>query len=233
MSKHRVVVCCWLHGHKTELFMTRTQEDSLNKKINNLKAVCPVCRDQGLGNQPIFLQEGASLFNPSKVYRCEKGHACNIGPLSRSMLHVRYGPNSDDFVNVEGTIDDLPELVDTKDIACHHVGADGKPCDCKLFPVDDFVLTYVQSASIKTTTRLGDLWDRAGAQPVRPARQDKDGEFVESSTEKANRERLKRMRERNVPVAKSPGRRIDKPTNTTYERRSKGSVNPDRLQGPK
>jgi thymidine kinase len=41
MANHKVVVCCWEHGHRTELFMTVKQEDKLVKKIGKLKAVCP------------------------------------------------------------------------------------------------------------------------------------------------------------------------------------------------
>lgn len=232
MSKHRVIVCCWLRGHETELAMNRKQEEALGVKISKLKAVCPTCRDAGVGNTPIFIKEGVTLFNPSKVFKCEHGHTSHIGPVSATMLHVCYGPDGMSFVNVEGRIDDLPELLDTKQIVCHHVGASGQVCGCSLSAVDDFKLSYVVAANIKTRTRLGDLWDRAGVEPVRPASYDGNGGVKESRTEKANRERLRNMRNRNVPVDRSPGRRIDKPTDRVYERRSKGEVNPDRLKGP-
>ena len=233
MTQSRVVVCCWLHGHQTEMIMTLRQEESLVQKIKKLKAVCPACRDAGEGNQAIFIQEGRTLCNPSKVYRCEHGHATTIGAFNNGMLHLSFGSGSEDFVNVEGTIEELPELIDSKDVSCHHV-VNGQSCDGKLSAVDNFVLSLPIAANIKTKTRIGDLWDRAGVQPVRPGTYDKDGHYQQTRTEVANRDRLKRLRTtRNTPVERQPGRRIDRPTSRTYDRRSKNEVNPERLTGPK
>lgn len=233
MTHHKVVVCCWLHGHMTEMTMTLRQEETLVQKIKKLKAVCPECRDASLGNQAIFIQEGHSVFNPSKLYQCEHGHITTIGAFNNGMLHLAFGVNSDDFVNVEGTIEELPELIDSKDISCHHVRADGKQCDGKFRAVDSFVLTYPNPAGIKTKTRVGDLWDRAGVEPVRPGNYDDNGHYKQTRSEVANRERLNRMRDRNTPADRQPGRRIDRPTNKTYDRRSKSDINPERLKGPK
>lgn len=232
MTQSRVVVCCWLNGHQTEMTMSLRQEEALVQKIKKLKAVCPECRNAGFGNQPIFIQDGRTVFNPSKVYRCEHGHVTTIGAFNNGMLHLNFGFNTEDFVNIEGTIEELPELIDSKDISCHHV-IDGKQCDSKLCPIDNFALTYPSTAGIKTKTRVGDLWDRAGIEPVRPGNYDADGHYQQTRTEIANRERLSRMRNRNTPMERQPGRRIDRPTKTTYDRRSKNEVNPERLKGPK
>jgi len=229
MVKHSVVVCCWDYGHENEIMMTRKQEDKLERQIPQLKAVCPTCRDQELGNQPIFIKEGQSQFNAPKVYACRHGHVTTIGAFANGMLHVKFGHADDDYMNIEGTIEELEELVDKKEIACHHVRDNGRVCNCKLKAVDSFSLQYPGSAGVKTTTRIGDIWDRAGAEPVRTGEYDKEGHYHATKTEVANRKRLERMRERNIPEEKHPGKRINKATKKDYGRRSKSEVNPERL----
>ncbi len=232
MSLHKVVLCCWKHGHKTEMAMTLKQEEILTRKLDTLKAVCPECRNAGLGNQPIFITEGRTVVNVSKVYRCTQGHISAVTPFTHGMLNVSFGPARESFVNIEGTIEELSELIDTRDISCHHVKDDGQQCDCKLEAIDDAILAYPTSSNFKTKTRVGDLWDSAGIEPVRPGHYDKQGFYQENKTERVNRERLKRMRDRNIPVDRHPGKRIDQPTDTNYKRRSKKEVNPERLRGP-
>jgi hypothetical protein len=212
--------------------MTLRQEESLARKIKTLKAVCPNCRDLGFGNKPIFIQEGATIFNPSKVYSCSHGHITTIIGFINGILHVCFGHDSEEFVNIDGTIEELPELIDTKDIVCHHM-RDGQSCDAKLNAIDDFVLTYPDTANIKTKTRVGDIWDKNGVSPVRTGHYDNDGQYKETKSERSNRARLQRMRDRNTPIERHPGTRVDKPTDTTYGRRSKQEINPERLTGPK
>ena len=233
MANLRVVVCCWKHGHETELYMTKRQEEKLNKQIPQLKAVCPVCREEGHGNQPIFIKEGETLFMTPKSYKCRHGHVTRISAFANGMLHVAFGNGDEDYVNIEGTIEEIEELLDTKDISCHHVRDYGRRCDCKLKAVDDAVISYPGSAGIKTTTRLGDLWDKAGAEPVRSGNYDDQGNYHGTRTEEANRERLRRMQKRNLPKDRHPGKRIDKATKKDYGRRSKSEVNPERLNGPR
>ena len=233
MSNRRVVVCCWQYGHETELLLTLRQEQGLAKKIKKLQAVCPECRNANLGNQPIFIKIGETLFNAPKVYRCDKGHISTIAAFTNARLSIQFGHGEEDFVNVTGALEELPELLDTKDISCHHVIGFHQCCDSQLEAVDDFVLTYPESAGIKTKTRVGDIWDRTGVSPVRSGHYDQDGHYKTTTSERANRERLKRIRERNIPLDRHPGTRIDQPTDTTYDRRSKNDINPERLTGPK
>lgn len=233
MSNHQVIVCCWLHGHETELFMTKRQEQRLEKQIPELKAVCPICRDEENGNQPIFIKSGMSLFSDHKVYRCRHGHATTISAFTNGMLHVRFGPDSEDFINIEGTIEELENLVDKKEISCHHVKENGRRCDCKLKAVDDASISYPGAAGIKTKVRVGDLWDRHGLEPVRNGAYDNKGNYSESKTQSANMERLKNMRrKRLMKQDKHPGKRINKATKKQYGHRSKSEVNPDKLKGP-
>jgi len=230
MTYHSVVVCCWKYGHETNMTMTLRQEEALVQKIAKFKAVCPTCRDSNEGNQSIFIKNGRTVINSCKVYRCSIGHITAISAFMNGMLHLR---RDKDFTNVEGTIDELPELIDTMDISCQHDKGEGQLCDCKLEPIDDSVLTYPTGTNIKTKTRVGDLWDRAGIEPVRPGHYDNQGEYQETKSEALNRHRLQRIRDRNIPADRHPGTRIDKPTDTTYKRRPKNQVKPERLTGPK
>lgn len=232
MSNHKVAVCCWKHGHVSVLNMSLRSEEGLIKKIGNLKAVCPVCRESGFGNQPIFIKEGRTLLSSPKVYQCEHGHATSIRAFGNGMLHVEFGHDFGNFINIEGVPEELEELVNANEISCYHVSEDGETCDCNLKPVDDYSLSAPTAAGIKTKTRVGDLWDRSGIEPVRSGGYDSDGEYKHTRSELANRERLKRLRQRNIAADRMPGRRIDKATNNEYERRSKNEVRPERLKGP-
>ena len=221
MVKHEVVIGCWVRGHVTELSMTNHQEQALERKIGKLKAVCPVCRNEGAGNQPVVILRGNTRFVSDKSYQCHHGHMTNIGAFTNGMLHVKSGPNRDDFENIEGTIEELEELIDKKTISCHHVGENGRPCGCKLKPMDDLELQYPSLTSIKTKTRVGDIWDKAGVDPVRTGNYDGDGNYQKGTGEDANKERLEAMRRRNAKNGRSPGKRITKPTKKIYKRRSR------------
>jgi len=230
MANARVVICCWLKGHETELVMTKRQEEKLSVKLKTLKAVCPTCRAEELGNQAIFIKEGQTLFNPSKAFKCRHGHVSTIGAFNSDMLHVKHGGGYESFVNIEGTPEEVQELIDSKEISCHHIKENGRVCGCKLKTVDDFELTKPQGTAFRTKTRLGDIWDKAGADPVRAGTYDKGGRYHGSRTQEANRARLKRSRKRNTPAKRHPGKRIDKATKRDYGYRSKDEVNPERLK---
>lgn len=223
MTKAKVVVCCWRYGHETEQTLTRRQEEALGPKINKGKAVCPVCRDSGNGNQPIFIKEGQTLISPPKTFQCKEGHVSTIGAFTNGMLHVKFGPDREDFVNIEGTVEELDELIDSGEITCHH-DYEGESCDLTLSATDDFSLSLPVANNIKTRTRVGDLWDRHGVDPVRPGHYDGNGYYKETRSEGANKARLQKMRERNIAEDKMPGKRITKPTKKTYSRRSKDSI---------
>lgn len=204
--------------------MARGQEEKLASDIPKMKKVCPDCKP---ANEAIVIVNGATIFSPAKAYRCSSGHLSLISLLP-TMLNVVYGPTNEDYTNVSGTLDELPNLIDTGDIVCNYV-VDGKHCNCKLAPIDDFKLSYPSVPGIKTRMRIGDVWDRHGIQPVRAGSYDKSGDYVESNSQKANSDRLSRMkRTRNVSADRQPGRAIKKATKTDYGHRSKSDLKPDR-----
>lgn len=223
MANHKVVICCWFCGQESDFVMNKRQEETLERKIKKGLAVCPRCRDVDHVNRPVFIKAGETLFSTGKVYRCEHGHAHVIAAFANGVLNVEFGPGQEDFVNIDCKPDELAELIDTKDISCYHV-INGQSCDGKLSAVDDERLECPVAPGIKTKTRLGDLWDKHNITPVRQGKYNKDGEYSATQSEKANRHRLQRMRERNVPVNKLPGKIMDKPTNKKYSRRPKSDI---------
>lgn len=193
--------------------MSAIEEQKLARQIPKGKAVCPTCRNGDNGNQFIFINQGDTNFGSSKVYLCRHGHATKVSTFTNDMFHVVYGPGDEDFENIKGSVEDLENLVDKKAISCHHIRDNGRTCSCKLKPIDGFNLHRPHTNGIKTKTRLGDIWDKAGAEPVRSGSYDKDGNFSQSSTELINRERIKKMqKKRNTEESRQPGRRITKPT---------------------
>jgi hypothetical protein len=224
MNKHLVRVTCWPHSHVSDLGLTLKQEERLARQIPKMQAVCPKCTQLENGNQPIVITEGRTLVHPTKYYTCRHGHLTGIAAFKSGMLNVTYGPG-DNFVNIEGTAEELPELIDSKQIACNHMitGKTERRCVCKLKPVDDSPLVYPEGTNFKTKRRLGDIWDKNGMEPVRPGTYDRDGNFDESKTDRANRARLKVMRKdrRNTSEQRQPGQRIDHATDTDYGHKSK------------
>lgn len=214
MAKHLVTICCWDKGHQTDLGMNKAQEETLFRKIQNMKAVCPTCRDSGNGNRAIFTKH--SSF---KIYQCSNGHVTTITPFNKNMLHVKFGNESEEFTNVYAELEELDVLIDNLDISCHH-------CNGKLNAIDDSQLSHPNVPGIKTKTRVGDIWDKRGIEPVRNGSYDSDGNYSATNTEKANRARLKQIRQqRNIQESRLEGRSIvDRPTDRTYERRSKNDI---------
>ena len=142
-----------------------------------------------------------------------------ITPLNGNMLHVKFGNESEDFTNIYADLKQLDVLIDSEDIVCHN-------CCGKLSAADDLQLSHQVAPGIKTKTRVGDIWDKNGIEPVRNGKYDGDSNYQNTRTEKANKERLKVLRKsRNISQDRSPGKRIDAPTDTRYSRRDKGDTN--------
>lgn len=213
MAKRVITICCWYKGHQTQLTMNAAQEETLHRKIQKVKAVCPVCRNEDGSNRPIFV-----TYPNTKLYQCSNGHVTTITPLNGNMLHVKYGNEGEDFSNMYAELNELDSLIDNLDISCHH-------CDGKLCAVDDLQLHHQKAPGIKTKTRVGDIWDKRGIEPVRNGSYDQDHNYQATRTEKANMARLKQIRkQRNISESRIPGQRVDRPTDTTYERRNKNDI---------
>lgn len=173
--------------------MTLKQEKDLPSKIEKMKAVCPVCRNEFGENNSIFIYDGATVWNQDKLYQCSSGHIISVSAFTNKMIHVAYNKGHE---NIEGTIEELNELVDNGVIFCHNVDENDCSCGKAVKPIDDFSLNYPVANNIKTKTRVGDIWAKAGAEPVRNGSYDSDGHYHSTRTERINKERVSRLREK-------------------------------------
>lgn len=222
MSKHQVITCCWRCGFQVEQFLTLSQEERLANKLENGKLTCPRCLQEYEIISEVFIVSGQTRWkNSVKLFRCDNGHITAISAIggNTKLLHIRYGNNK--FYNIEGSIDDLQNIIDAGDICCYHNNEFGEECIMTLRPIDDVQLEYPELHAIKTKTRIGDLWDRSGIEPVRNGTYDGNYEYNESKSQKANRERLKNIRTiRNIEADKLPKTvSINKPTDRIYKKK--------------
>jgi hypothetical protein len=133
------------------------------------------------------------------------------------MISVSWGDNNE---NVPGTPEDVPEWINQGIVKCRHdaVSATGRKrkCSCKLKPIDDASLAYASTFGIKTKTRVGDVWDKAGCVEPRESHHETfrkhgedDARYVETEFSKRNKRRLadirkKRQTEKQGEVLKKP-----------------------------
>lgn len=220
MARHKVIVCCWKHGHETELGMTLRQEEKLAKQIPKMLAICPQCKKNEEGNQFIYIKEGVTPMGNGKQYRCRHGHITVAHPLKSKVVMI-YGGGSEDFCNVLVSLQDFQKLIDNKQESCYHTKEDGKTCGCKLTATDDIPLSVPALHAIKTITRVGDIWDKNGVAPVTSGRHDSQGGYQKTRTEVANKARIEKMkRDRHIPKDAGPTSiSVNKPTKRILPKR--------------
>lgn len=218
MAKVIVTVRCWDHGHETQDLLTTKQAEKLQANVANGSVTCPTCKGS------LAIIDCPGHFGDHKIIQCASGHLTLVSAFANKMLHLQFGSGSESFVNVEGMPEEFDNLLDSQEIICYHTVGEGS-CDAPLKAIDDKPLQLPRAAGVKTKTRVGDIWDKHRAEPVRSGSYDGDGNYSESKSGVANRQRLKRMRrQRNIAEDKHPGKRMNKPTEQIHERRSKGDL---------
>ena len=186
-----VTICCWTCGYEQKSNMTLRDEHKLEQKIAKSRAVCPECRDKRGVNNKIFIKAGRTVVNAGKVLRCQSGHINLAYVLGDNIVCLKH---DDKINNYEISFQDF----DVTKVSCQN-------CEETLVEVDTLPLEKPSMTSIKTKTRVGDIWDRNRMEPVRPGAYDKDYNFKESQTSKSNKERLKKIRKtRNVSTDNMP-----------------------------
>jgi hypothetical protein len=205
--KAEVVVRCWNCGYQGRDVMTAKGQEIFEKRVKKGQLGCPQC------SSPVFIEAGHGIFiNSRKLFRCDDGHITVIGCMQGDTPLLNISSHGQ-FDNVEGHIDDLQNMLDERHITCR--------CSGPLTAVDDNELSYNQGIAFRTKTRVGDIWDQNRAQPVRSGTYDGAGEFRESATDQANKERLKKMsRKRNIPKERLPQTvAINEPTKKVYKKK--------------
>ena len=227
MKKHLVRIVCWQYGHVNDLFMVARKADKLYSQVQQGKRVCPTCKTLGLGNNAFAITVSPSVMGQdclNKAYSCDINHITVIRAFTNDLLNITFGSNFEDFVNIEGKIEEVQKLIDEREIVCHHNHGD-RICGSSLSPIDKVVLKLPEASNFKTKTRVGDIWDKGGMEPVKPGSYDKDGFFQKSKTDQANRQRLKNLKKtRLVQSERLPGVPMLKPTTRTFNRRNKDTI---------
>jgi len=205
MSK--LVMRCWDHGHTVELNIPPSKVSKFIEQCSKLKKVCPDCSPENKQLTTVY-NEADKIFD-QKSYQCRHGHLTMVGTFGRSArrLGVSWGPSYDDRENVEGSIDELPELIDQKVISCQHTKENGKRCGCKLKACDDASLSYAEFSNFKTKVRVEDVWRKYGVADPVTGDANAPGEYKATEFEKRNKARLKKMqRTRNISKDRLPGK---------------------------
>lgn len=219
MSK--ILLRCWDHGHEVLVDIPKKRVDKFVEQCRQLKKVCPDCKPEN--KQLTVIYNEADSFCDVKAYQCRHGHLTVVSAYGRAThkLSVKWGADHEAEENVEGSIEELPEMIDQKAISCNHV-VEGKRghrrCGCKLKAVDDKSLSYPEFSNFKTKVRVEDVWKKYGvADPVvgdyDPVKADPNNPFRPqynaTEFEKRNKERLKNMkRTRNISEDRLPGKPI-------------------------
>jgi hypothetical protein len=237
MSKVNITVACWEKGHVTEVQISRSQLSKFQAKCDTLKVVCPQCKPENKAITP--LSALTTYIAPPKAFRCRHGHLTLLSLFSHGMINVKWGPDSEEFENIEGSADEALQAIADKLITCNHtIEKNGKVrvCGCKLTAVDDTKLEASSSCGFKTKTRVEDVWRRNGVpDPVEGDYDPEKGEqgnpfmpkYNATEFEKRNKERLKNMkRKRNISVDRLPGT----PVNQSSNRRSNTKMSPEKAK---
>lgn len=196
--KNKVTIICKECCHVMDVSISHKQEIVIEKSIKRNAKVCPLCGGS------IVIIYGETVFNPSKPYKCKKGHLALVALLGEKFVNISY--HDDTFCNMEE--------FDNK-------------CNCgeELVEIDDFVPICGSAPAVKTKTRVGEIWDKKGIEPVRSGTYTKNGDYIHSRSQELNQERMRKMRkQRNIQEEMLPGRAIKNPTKRDYGYRSKESL---------
>jgi hypothetical protein len=171
-------------------------------KIENGKLICQSC-----GSSLCPLYSPAILFN-SKPYSCEKNHLNVLFAFKDGKVNIKWGNGYEDSTNIFSPEENIENLINQGKISCHHM-VDGVKCSHRLTALDETTLQAPTMQQAKTKTRIGDLWDKHGIESVKPSHYTNDGEFVQSKTDLANKQRLEKM-QRDRAISNHPGTKINR-----------------------
>lgn len=218
------------NGHLVEI-ESKTPAKAI-RMAGKMLIACPHCKPNNV--RLTYIDEADGNFS-GKQYICSGNHLTLIYPFTNGFCNVKHGHEHE---NIEATPKVMHDMIGSGDYKCGHTveywsvrgGKDPvlrtRRCNRKLFAVDDSPLSEPSVAGIKTRTRVGDIWDKAGCPEPKDAsiqietRGGKayDARLNETEFSRRNRRRVKEMRrqtgQRN---AKPAGEVIDKPTNRSYK----------------
>lgn len=235
MTNTRYFRCTTNPNHLIAMDLDEQEYKKLVRKFARGHAVCPHCKPTNSPMAECDPPETESRFGGGghTLVACRHGHTTKVSAFANGMLNVKWGDDDGQFENIQGTPEEIQQIVDTKVISCNHTIERKRGwgrCGCKVKIMAGQAETP-QATFIKTKTRVGDIWDSNGITRPSEGRVDADGNYVPSEHERRHTERLKEIRKGNIRVydektgkwKNTPRKRVAKP---------KGSSEPTTRRDP-
>ncbi len=145
---------CQKQGHVISVELSSEADlKKFKNKCSKLLKVCPLCKPE---NVQIVECDNPNKWSDVIVLECSCKHQTTVSMFSHGGLHFKWGSDSNQFINIDGELDDL---LKTKKMKCLHMHND-KVCGKKLKKIGGD-LSLPSAPSIKTRVRVGDIWDKA------------------------------------------------------------------------
>lgn len=207
------------NGH---LLVIGGDEKRVIQKVNKGLFVCSHCKPDN-----VRLTHIPDNKFSGEQFSCSKNHLTIIYPFANGMCNVEWAGNQE---NIEADPDVMQDMLDSGAYKCSHifVGKNGKSrkCNCKLKSVSGNRLSTPSVNPIKTSVRIGDIWDKAGCPEPRDSSveierrggKDYDARLNETEFSRRNKSRVKQMRrKKNERLSNPSGEVLDKPTKKSYK----------------
>lgn len=166
------------------------------KKIGEGRIVCPICQ--------LHLTILDDLAG--KLFLCKKNHVTELFAFANGQTNITCGA---EYENIHASPEEALDLIKRNKIKC-------RVCKGNLKELDSTVLAPPAGFGIKTKTRVGDIWDKAGCPEPVASKVTNDG-VEETKFAKINRERIRTMRAKNkTRLAEPAGEIIEKATKRSY-----------------
>ena len=194
MSETRYFRCLKDPSHLIAMDLGNAEYKKLVKKFAKGHAVCPHCKPENSPMSPCDPPETTSPFGGGyTLLACRHGHTTSVSAFANGQLHVKWGEDEGQFINIPGSPDEISELAGDKTISCNHTlerkRGWGK-CGCKVKVIAGQAESP-QATFIKTKTRVGDVWDKNKIARPSEGRVDAYGNYEPSELEKRHNERVR------------------------------------------
>lgn len=200
-DKYNIFIC--QNGHK---IIVSPQNE---KRILNGKSVCASCGERLTEYKPLS-------YSNEKHCKCAIGHVITMAPFANNTCNLSWGNGPEEFTNIKGSIEEIEEQLMDYSILCP-IGKKSM-CQSPLVPLDDSRLALPSSPGFKTRMKLGDLWDKEKYPEPKLGHYDKDHNFKDTEFSQRNKDRIRRMREKNGRKKPPPGEVIYEATKRSYGR---------------
>ncbi len=141
--------------HKLVYDLTDKKYETLSRKIELRKVVCPYCDGRDAFLEEIDAPSRNKWYDRSKVFYCKDGHVLEAYPFTVGIINIEWGDG--EYENLLMSHEEFENEIRSGNIRCRD-----NDCNGKLKAAEDHSLEIRESLNIKTRTRVGDIWDKAG-----------------------------------------------------------------------